>query len=408
MTVSSFDPMRSIAAIRHEFGEHGGVNMSVEVSTTFTVMKASVMPDIFHGLLGPDNAGCYLYGRHYNPTVYALARQLAAMENTEFAYCTASGMSAIAATIFQLCKSGEHVVASDTLYGGTYALLHNFLPERSGERTTFVDINDLAAVEKAFTRQTRVLYVETMANPTLEIADLPALAKIAHKHGAALVVDNTFSPLIVTPALHGADVVIHSMTKYISGSSDMIAGVVCGNKEFISSMMDVTSGALMLLGPTMDPRLAFELSTRLPHLGVRVAEHSRRALAMAELCESRGVRVHYPGLKTHPHHNQLASLRNEGYGWGGLFSLDLKTEERANRFMEYLQNQKQFGFIAVSLGFTDTLMSVSASSTSSEMSPEDLERAGISPGLLRISAGITGTLEQRLEQLDDAITATLR
>ncbi|MDH4337571.1 MAG: PLP-dependent transferase, partial [Candidatus Krumholzibacteria bacterium] len=124
--------------------------------------------------------------------------------------------------------------------------------------------------------------------------------------------------------------------------------------------------------------------------------------------ESRGVRVHYPGLKTHPHHQRLAGLRNEGYGWGGLFSLDLKTEERANRFMEYLQNQKQFGFIAVSLGFTDTLMSVSASSTSSEMSPEDLERAGISPGLLRISAGITGTLEQRLEQLDDAISETLR
>ncbi len=405
--MSSFDPMRSIAAIRHEFGEHGGVNMSVEVSTTFTVIRAATMPEIFHGQLGPDNAGCYLYGRHYNPTVYALARQLAAMENTEFAYCTASGMSAIAAAIFQLCKSGEHVVASDTLYGGTYALLHNFLPERSGEHTTFVDTDDLKAVERAFTKQTRVLYVETVANPTMKVANLPALAEIAHAHGAKLVVDNTFSPLIVTPTLHDADVVVHSMTKFLSGSSDIIAGVVCGDKEFISSMMDVTSGALMLLGPTMDPRIAFELSTRLPHLGVRVVEHSRRALAMAELCEGRGLRVHYPGLKSHPHHALLAKMRNDGYGWGGLFALDLKTEERANKFMEYLQNKRQFGFIAVSLGFTDTLMSVSASSTSSEMSPEDLERAGISPGLLRISVGITGTLEQRLEQLDDAITEIL-
>lgn len=406
--MSYFDPMRSIAAIRHEFGEHGGVNMSVEVSTTFTVMKASMMPDIFHGLLGPDNAGCYLYGRHYNPTVYALARQLAAMENTEFAYCTASGMAAISATILQLCKTREHVVASKTLYGGTYALLHNFLPERGGERTTFVDIHDLEEVEKAFTPQTRVLYTETMANPTLEISDLKSLAEIAHAHNAALVVDNTFSPLIVTPARHGADVVVHSMTKYISGSSDVIAGVVCGNRDFIGSMMDTTTGALMLLGPTLDPRLAFELSTRLPHLGVRVAESGRRALAMAELCERRGLRVHYPGLESHPHHERLARMRNEHYGWGGIFALDLKTEQRANKFLEYLQNERQFGFIAVSLGFTDTLMSVSASSTASEMCAEDLERAGISQGLVRISVGITGTLEQRLEQLDDAIKAILK
>jgi len=404
----SFDPMQSIAAIRHEFGEHGGVNMSVEVSTAFTVMQASTMPDIFHGLLGPDNAGCYLYGRHYNPTVYALAHQLAAMEATESAYCTASGMSAIAATIFQLCRSGEHVISSDTLYGGTYALLNNFLPERSGEKTTFVDFQDLSAVERAFTSQTRVVYVETMANPTLRIADLPALAEIAHAHGAALVVDNTFSPLLVTPALHGADVVLHSMTKFVSGSSDVIAGCVCGSKDFISSLMDVTSGALMLLGPTMDPRIAFELHTRLPHLGVRMIEHGRRAAAMAALCEGHGLRVHYPGLSTHPDHARLEALRNEAYGWGGIMALDLETAERANRFLEYLQNRRQFGFIAVSLGFTETLMSISASSTSSEMTPEDLRRAGISPGLVRISVGITGTLEQRLEQLDDAIEATLR
>ncbi len=406
--MSRFDPMQSIAAIRHEFGEHGGVNMSVEVSTTFTVMKASLMPDIFHGLLGPDNAGCYLYGRHYNPTVYALARQIAAMEATEVAYCTASGMSAIAAVIFQLCRVGEHVVASNALYGGTYALLHNFLPERSGERTTFVDVDDLAAVERAFTPQTRVLYVETMANPTLKVANLPALAKIAHARGAALVVDNTFAPLIVTPALHGADVVVHSLTKFVSGSSDIIAGVVCGSREFVSSLMDVTTGALMLLGPTMDPRIAFELSTRLPHLGVRMAEHGRRAIAMADVFERRGVPVHYPGLASHPDHGRLAELRNEGYGWGGLLAIDLESEERANRFMEHLQNRERFGFIAVSLGFTDSLMSVSASSTSSEMPPEDLERAGISPGLVRISVGITGTLEQRLEQLDAAIRATLQ
>ena len=400
-----FDPMEAMAAMRHEFGEHGGVNMSIEASTTFTVMQAMTMPDIFHGLRGPDEGGCYLYGRHYNPTVYALSHQLAAMEATENAYCTASGMSAIAATIFQLCRTGDHVVASKTLYGGSYALLNNFLPERSGERTTFVDIDDMAAVERAFTPRTRVLYTETLANPTLVVSNLPELARIAHAHGAALVVDNTFSPLIVTPALHGADVVVHSLTKFVSGSSDIIAGVVCGSKEFISSMMDVTNGALMLLGPTMDPRIAFELSTRLPHLGVRMVEHGRRALAMAELLEKHGFDVHYPGLKTHPHHERLKGMMNEGFGWGGIVSVDLKTIERANRFMEHLQLQEKFGFIAVSLGFTDTLMSASAYSTSSEMPEEDQARAGISPGLVRMSIGITGALDQRLAQLESAIRA---
>ena len=400
-----FDPMEAMASIRHEFGEHGGVNMSIEASTTFTVMQAMTMPEIFHGLRGPDEGGCYLYGRHYNPTVYALAHQLAAMEATENAYCTASGISAIAATIFQLCRTGDHVVASKTIYGGSYALLHNFLPERSGEKTTFVDAGNLDEVERAFTPRTRVLYVETVANPTLEVADLPSLARIAHQHGAALVVDNTFSPLMVTPSLHGADVVVHSLTKFVSGSSDIIAGVVCGSREFISSMMDVTSGALMLLGPTMDPRVAFELSTRLPHLGVRVAEHSRRALAMAELLERAGLAVHYPGLASHPHHERLRALMNPGFGWGGLIAVDLKTLERANRFMEHLQLNEKFGFIAVSLGFTDTLMSASASSTSSEMSEEDLAHAGISPGLVRISVGITGALEQRLAQLENAVRA---
>jgi len=403
--VKRFDPMAAMASIRHEFGEHGGVNMSIEASTTFTVMQAMTMPDIFHGLRGPDEGGCYLYGRHYNPTVYALARQLAAMESTENAYCTASGISAIAATIFQLCRTGDHVVASKTLYGGSFALLNNFLPERSGERTTFVDIDDMAAVERAFTPRTRVLYTETLANPTLVVSNLPELARIAHAHGAALVVDNTFSPLIVTPALHGADVVVHSLTKFVSGSSDIIAGVVCGSKEFISSMMDVTNGALMLLGPTMDPRIAFELSTRLPHLGVRMVEHGRRALAMAELLEKHGFDVHYPGLKTHPHHERLKGMMNEGFGWGGIVSVDLKTIERANRFMEHLQLQEKFGFIAVSLGFTDTLMSASAYSTSSEMPEEDQARAGISPGLVRMSIGITGALDQRLAQLESAIRA---
>jgi methionine-gamma-lyase len=368
-------PLESLAALRHEFGEHGGVNMSIEASTTFTVMEAGTMPEIFHGLRGPDQGGCYLYGRHFNPTVYVLGRQLAAIEGTEAAYCTASGMSAISAALIQCCAPGDHIVAGHTLYGGTFALLQRFFPARTGVTTTFVDVADPAAVERAFTPKTRVLYVETLSNPTLVVADLPKLAAVAHRHGAKLVVDNTFTPLVVAPARHGADVVVHSMTKFLSGASDVIAGCVCGSKEFVTSLMDVNGGALMLLGPTMDPKVAFDLSLRLPHLGLRMQEHGRRAQAFAERLHARGLKVTYPGLPSHPQHALFASLRNAEFGAGGVLGIDLDTGARAFQFMERLQNEEGFGWIAVSLGYFDTLLSVSASSTSSEMPEEDQRRA---------------------------------
>ena len=398
-------PLESLAALRHEFGEHGGVNMSIEASTTFTVMEAGTMPEIFHGLRGPDQGGCYLYGRHFNPTVYVLGRQLAAIEGTEAAYCTASGMSAISAALMQCCAPGDHVVAGNTLYGGTFALLQQFFPARTGVSTTFVDIRDLAAVERAFTKKTRVLYVETLSNPTLVVADIPKLAAIAHRHGARLIVDNTFTPLVVAPARHGADVVVHSMTKFLSGASDIIAGCVCASKDFIMSLMDVNGGALMLLGPTMDPRVAFDLSLRIPHLGIRMQEHGRRAQAFAERLHQRGLSVTYPGLTSHPQHALFQSLSNAEFGAGGVFGLDLGTTERAFQLMERLQNEEGFGWIAVSLGYFDTLLSCSASSTSSEMPEADQKSAGLSPGLVRVSLGYTGTLEQRWDQMERALAA---
>jgi len=397
-----FDPIESMAQARHEFGEHGGVNMSIEASTTFTVLKADTMPDIFHGLRGPEE-GCYLYGRHFNPTVYVLGRQLAAMEGTEAGYATASGMSAIACAALQLVRHGDHVVVSNTVYGGTFALFRDYLPQRTGLRVSFVDMTDHAAVEAAFTKDTRFLYVETMSNPTLMVADIPRLADIAHRHGARLLVDNTFCPLIISPARLGADVVLHSLTKFVSGASDIIAGAVCGSREFIMSLMDVNQGGLMLLGPTMDPFVAGKLSLRLPHLGIRMVEHSRRAMFFAGNLEQRGETVIYPGLPAHPQHALLDRISNPGFGYGGIFGMDLGTEERADRLMEILQNKDRFGMIAVSLGYFDTLLSCSASSTSSELSEEDQKKAGISPGLVRISIGYTGTLEQRWEQFTDAL-----
>jgi len=396
------DPVERLADTRHEFGEHGGVNMSIEASTTFTVMKPGTMPELFEGRKAAPE-GCYLYGRHFNPTVYQLGQQLAAIEGTEAAYCAASGMAAISAAILQLCDSGDHIVASNTLYGGTYALLHDFLPAKANIRTTFVDVSDLAAVKAAITSKTKAIFAESIANPTLRVADISALAKLAHSHDAQLVIDNTFSPLLLSPVALGADVVVHSMTKFINGASDIIAGAVCGTTEFIQGLMDLHQGPLMLLGPTMDATVASKISLRIPHLALRVTEHARRAQVFAESLQALGVSVAYPGLPGHPDHALLLRQRSADYGFGGILTLDLGSEQMANDLMDVLQNKYGFGFMAVSLGYFDTLMSSPGSSTSSEMTDEDLEFAGIGEGLVRMSVGFTGTVAQRWQQLESAL-----
>jgi methionine-gamma-lyase len=401
--MTDFDPAAALARAKHEFGEHGGVNMSIEASTAFTVMTAATMPEIFAGRRTAGGDGCFLYARHYNPTVYTLGRELAALEDAESGYCCASGMAAISATLLQLCNTGDHVVSSNTIYGGTHALLRDLLPAKTGITTTFVPITDLAAVEAAMTPRTRVLYTETLSNPTLVVADLAALAEIAHRHGAALVVDNTFTPVLITPTRFGADVVVHSLTKFINGASDLVAGAVLGRTAFVMQLMDLLTGTLMLLGPTMDPRAAFEVSMRLPHLPLRMVEHARRAQILCERLDGLGVPVVYPGLPRHPQHALMQRQLNAGYGFGGLFTIDLGDRVRASRFMEILQNEHRFGFMAVSLGYAETLMSCSASSTSSELDDEAMTAAGISPGLVRISLGYTGALEDRWTQLQDAL-----
>jgi methionine-gamma-lyase len=297
------------------------------------------------------------------------------------------------------------VVASRTVYGGTFAFLHDYLPVKAGVTTTFVDVSDLDAVERAFTKRTRILFCETISNPTLRVADLPRLAEIAHRHGASMVVDNTFAPLIIAPIQLGADVVVHSLTKFMNGASDHIAGAVCGTTAFIMRLMDLHTGSLMLLGPTMDPQVAFDISLRLPHLGLRMAEHSRRALEFSRRLAELNLPVGYPGLPTHPDHTLLTQLANPDFGYGGILTLDLGTRERAFEFMALLQNQHRFGLMAVSLGYSETLMSCSAASTSSEMPDDELEKAGILPGLVRMSIGYTGTLEQRWAQMRSVLEA---
>ncbi|CAN4077476.1 unnamed protein product [Withania somnifera] len=377
--------------------------MSIEASATFTVMEPETMRRMFSGELGPDR-DFFIYSRHFNPTVLNLGHLMAALEGTEAAYCTASGMSAISSVLLQLCSSGGHVVASRTLYGGSHAILTHFLPRACNITTTFVDLRDLDMVKEAIAEgRTKVLYFESMSNPTLTVANVPELSRIAHEKGVTVVVDNTFSPMVLSPAKLGADVVVHSISKYISGGADIIAGAICGPASLVNSMMDLQQGSLMLLGPTMNPKVAFELAERLPHLGLRMKEHCKRALEYATRMTKLGLKVVYPGLEVHPDHALVKSMANKDYGYGGVLCVDMETEERAYRLMNALQNFTQFGFMAVSLGYYETLMSCSGSSTSSELNNEEKELAGISPGLVRMSIGYNGSLEQKWSQLEKAL-----
>jgi methionine-gamma-lyase len=399
--MKDFNPEQSLHLVRREFGEHGGVTPSLSRSSTFTVMDPAYMPEIFQGLRGPEKGGCFLYSRHFNPTNAVLGRYMAALEGTESAQGTASGMSAISCTLLQLCRQGDHIVSSDTIYGGTHALLDEMLPQM-GISTTFTDPTDIRAVADAITSRTKVLYVETLGNPTLKIADIPNLVVLAKEKRLTLVVDNTFSPMLVSPAYLGADVVVYSLTKFINGASDLVAGAICASKEFIYRLKDLHTGRVMLLGPTLDPRAAFDVIQRLPHLAVRMREHSRRAMVMASHLEQLGAKVCYPGLTSHPQHALFNRILNQGYGYGGIFTVDCGDRKSAEQFMRVLQNDEKFGYIAVSLGYFDTLMSCSGSSTSSEIPPEDQAKMGLSPGLVRFSIGLTGSLEDRLQQIERA------
>ena len=242
--MENFDAANNIQDLQY-FGEFGGVNPSISDSSTYTFLSAKTMFDTFEG----NTEGCYLYSRHSTPSNLYLSEALAQMEGTESANVTASGMGAITSTLLQLCKSGDHIISSRTIYGGTYAFMKNFLPGYQ-IKTSFIDITDLTAVENAINENTKVLFCETVSNPLLEIANLNELSKIAKKYNLKLIVDNTFSPLSVTPQMFGADITIHSLTKFINGSSGAVAGVVCAASHFINDVEDVKAGAGRLPGPT--------------------------------------------------------------------------------------------------------------------------------------------------------------
>ena len=382
-----FNPANNIQDLQY-FGEFGGVNPSISDSSTYTFISAKTMLDTFEG----NTDGCYLYSRHSTPSNLYLGEALAAMEGTEAANVASSGMGAITPSILQICGHGDHVVSSRTIYGGTYAFLKNFTP-RMGIETTFVDITKLRAVEAAITSTTKIIYCESVSNPLLEVADIKALSVLAKKYNLKLIVDNTFSPLSISPAQLGADIVIHSLTKFINGSSDSMGGVVCGTSEFVNSLKSVIDGASMLLGASMDSLRSSSILKNMRTLHIRIKQHSMNAAFLANKFEKEGLKTVYPGLESHPSHALFKTMMNVAYGFGGMLTVDAGSLEKANALMELMQ-EKNIGYLAVSLGFYKTLFSAPGTSTSSEIPEDERKEMGLSEGLIRFSIGLDNDIER--------------
>ena len=239
----------------------------------------------------------------------------------------------------------------------------------------------------------------------MEVADIAGLAAIAKKHNIKLIVDNTFSPLSVAPAKLGADVVIHSLTKYINGSSDTVGGVTCASREFIDALKNVNNGASMLLGPTMDSLRSASVMKNMRTLHIRMKQHSHNALFLAEKFEKDGLKTVYPGLESHPSHNLYKAMINPEYGFGGMMTVDVGTLEKANELMELMQ-QKNLGYLAVSLGFYKTLFSAPGTSTSSEIPLEEQKAMGLTDGLIRFSIGLDNDIARTYEMMRACMEAT--
>lgn len=399
MKSSGFDPSNAIQDYL-VFGEFGDVNPSITDSSTYTFISPDKMEELFEH----EIEGCFLYSRHWNPTNKFLSDALARMEDSEAAQAKASGMAAISSTILQLCDTGDEIISSRTIYGGTYAFFKNFLP-RLGITAHFVDLSDSTEVRSLINGRTRAIYCESISNPLLEVADIPALASICKEHGLKLVVDNTFSPMILSPIRLGADIVVHSLTKFINGTSDCVAGAVCASSEFIHKLTDINAGASMLLGAVLDSTRAASILKNLHSLHLRMRQHSANALFLAERLKKLGLKVYYPGLADHPQHTLLKTLMNPGYGYGGMLAIDVGTLVNANDLMTRMQQEK-VGYLAVSLGYFKTLFSAPGHSTSSEIPIGEREAMGLSEGLVRFSIGLDNDIEQTVERIERCLSET--
>ncbi len=369
----SFDSLAVRAGqVRTSEGEH---SEPLFLTSSFVFKSASEAAARFGGS-EPGN----IYSRFTNPTVRVFEERLAALEGGERCVATSSGMAAILATCLGLLQAGDHVLCSRSVFGTTNVLFDKYM-KKFGVSTSFVALTDISAWEKAVTPQTKLFFLETPSNPLCELADIPALAALAHEHGALLAVDNCFcTPALQQPLKLGADIVIHSATKYIDGQGRVLGGAVVGRQK----EMDEVFGVVRTCGPTMSAFNAWVFLKGLETLRLRMEAHSASANELAHWLEQQPqvARVHYAGLQSHPQH-ALAAKQQRAFG--GVLSFELRGgREEAWRFIDATRMLS----ITANLGDAKTTITHPASTTHGRLSPEAKAAAGISEGLIRIAVGL--------------------
>ena len=371
----------------------GSLTMPIFQTSTFVMHDAQHGADLFsHAAKG------YVYTRLGNPNHVVVEEKMADLENGDAAVATASGMAAISAALFTILQAGDHVVSGRVLYGCTYSLLHQVLP-RFGVETTFVDTTRPEEVRAAVRPETKLIFLETPTNPNLELADIASISEIAHRHGIPVMVDNTFcTPYLQRPLDLGADVVIHSATKYLNGHGDVIAGFVVGSRELIARIREV--GLKDVTGAVLGPFEAFLTLRGMKTLSYRMDAHCRNAQLVAEYLQGHDMveRVVFPGLECHP---QFELARRQMSGPGGMVSFEVKGGHDAG--VAVIDHVRMIS-IAVSLGDIESLIQHPASMTHSIYTPEERETVGISDGLVRISVGLEDP-EDVIADLDQALEA---
>lgn len=354
----------------------GAVAVPIHMANTFAYASAEEAAATFAG----EQAG-YIYTRWGNPTQEVLEKRIAALEGGEAALATASGMAAISTAILSVVRQGDHIVASKAIYSGTFNLLNRELPHY-GITTTFVDASDPQNIAAAMRDNTRIVYLESPGNPTLALNDIAGGAEVARQAGALTFVDNTFAtPINQRPLDLGADVVLHSATKYFCGHGDAIGGAIVGSQAFIE---EARSGVLRDIGGVISPFNAWLILRGIQTLPLRMARHNANALQVSRFLEEHPAVnwVAYPGLESHPQH---ALARRQMRGYGGMVCFEVKGGVEAGA---RLMNRIKLCTLTVSLGDTKTLICHSASTTHSTVPPEARQAAGITDGLVRMSVGL--------------------
>lgn len=384
---------KAIHAGQVEDTQYGSLCTPIYQSSTFVFDSCEQGGRRFSG---EENG--YIYTRLGNPTVSVLENKIAALEGGEACLAAASGMGAISSTLWTLAGAGKHILADGTLYGCTFALLNHGLP-RYGVEVDFIDTSDLDAVRAHLKPNTVAVYLETPANPTLKLTDIAAVATIAHEFNPEIrvVCDNTFaSPALQNPLALGADIVVHSATKYLNGHGDVVAGFVVGKADFISQVR--LFGLKDMTGAVMDPFAAYLILRGLKTLELRMARHCENAKKIAAfLVEHPAVEtVYYPGLQSHPNHEIAARQMRD---FGGMVAFEVRGGKDAGM---KLVNSLQLITVAVSLGDAESLIEHPASMTHSTYNAEELAASGIAPGLIRLSAGLENA-EDLIADLDQAL-----